>query len=33
MLGSITGAPDRPFGHAWAHLADLEAYVAAAADA
>lgn len=28
MLGSITGAPKRGFGHAFAHLPDLEAYVA-----
>ena len=27
MLGSVLGAPDRPFGHAWAHLRELEAYV------
>ena len=27
LLGGITGAKDRPFGHAWAHLDDLEAYV------
>jgi hypothetical protein len=27
MLGSVLGAPDRPFGHAWAHLRDLEEYV------
>jgi hypothetical protein len=27
LLGSILGAPKRPFGHAFAHLADLEAYV------
>ena len=27
LLGSITGAPKRPFGHAFAHVADLEAYV------
>ena len=27
MLGSITGAPRRGFGHAFAHLPDLEAYV------
>jgi hypothetical protein len=27
MLGSVTGAPQRPFGHAFAHLPDLEAYV------
>lgn len=26
-LGSTLGAPDRPFGHAFAHLPDLEAYV------
>lgn len=28
LLGIITGAPGRPFGHAFAHSADLEAYVA-----
>ena len=28
MLGAITGAPGRGFGHVFAHLADLEAYVA-----
>jgi hypothetical protein len=28
LLGSITGAPKQPFGHAFAHLSDLEAYVA-----
>lgn len=27
-LGRVTGAKDRPFGHAWAHLNDLEAYAA-----
>jgi len=27
MLGSVLGAPDRPFGHAWAHLRELEEYV------
>jgi uncharacterized damage-inducible protein DinB len=27
MLGSVLGAPGRPFGHAWAHLRDLEEYV------
>src|SRR5437879_4176307 len=27
LLGAITGAPKRPFGHAFAHLPDLEAYV------
>jgi hypothetical protein len=27
LLGSITGAAKRPFGHAFAHLPDLEAYV------
>jgi hypothetical protein len=26
MLASVLGAPGRPFGHAWAHLADLQAY-------
>ena len=29
-LGGITGAKNHPFGHAWAHLADLEAYAATA---
>jgi hypothetical protein len=29
MLGSITGAPRRAFGHAFAHLPDLEQYVSA----
>lgn len=28
LLGSILGAPKRPFDHALAHLPDLEAYVA-----
>lgn len=32
MLGSITGAPRRPFGHAFAHLPDLDGYVAAVSD-
>ena len=27
MLGSITGAPKRPYGHAFAHLPDLKTYV------
>ena len=27
LLGSITAAPKRPFGHAFAHLDDLRAYV------
>src|SRR5262249_22422926 len=27
LLGGILGAPKRPFGHAFAHLAELEAYV------
>lgn len=27
MLGAITGGPKRGFGHAFAHLPDLEAYV------
>lgn len=27
LLGSITAAPKRPFGHAFAHLGDLRAYV------
>ena len=26
-LGGLLGAPGRPFGHAFAHLPDLEAYV------
>ena len=29
MLGAITGAPRRGFGHAFAHLPDLEAYATA----
>ena len=29
MLGSISGAPKRAFGHAFAHLPDLERYVSA----
>jgi hypothetical protein len=28
LLGSILGAPKRPFGHAFAHIPDLEAFVA-----
>jgi hypothetical protein len=28
-LGGVLGAPNRPFGHAFAHLPDLEAYVSA----
>jgi Mycothiol maleylpyruvate isomerase N-terminal domain len=28
LLGSVLGAPKRPFGHPFAHLPDLEAYVA-----
>jgi len=28
-LGGTLGAPDRPFGHAYAHLEDLRAFVAA----
>ena len=31
LLGSVTGAPQRPFGHAFAHLIDLESYVASLA--
>jgi hypothetical protein len=31
LLGGVLGAPDRPFGHAYAHLDDLRAYVASAA--
>jgi hypothetical protein len=27
LLGTLTAAPKRPFGHAFAHLPDLEAYV------
>jgi hypothetical protein len=27
LLGGVLGAPDRPFGHAYAHLKDLETYV------
>jgi hypothetical protein len=27
LLGSVLGAPKRPFGHAFAHLPDLEAFV------
>jgi hypothetical protein len=27
LLGSVLGAPKRPFGHAFAHLSDLEAFV------
>ena len=27
LLGSITAAPQRPFGHAFAHVPDLEAFV------
>jgi hypothetical protein len=30
MLGSILGAPKRPFGHAFAHVDDLRAYVESA---
>lgn len=30
LIGSLLGAPGRPFGHAFAHLADLEAYAASA---
>jgi hypothetical protein len=26
-LGGVLGAPDRPFGHAYAHLEDLQAFV------
>jgi hypothetical protein len=28
LLGRITGASQRPFGHAWAHLDDLRSYAA-----
>lgn len=31
LVGTVLAAPKRPFGHAFAHLADLEAYVASAA--
>ncbi len=31
LLGGILGAPDRLFGHAFAHVADLQAYVSAVA--
>jgi hypothetical protein len=31
LLGSITGASKQPFGHAFAHLPDLEAYVSSLA--
>ncbi len=31
LLGSVTGAPKGPFAHAFAHLPDLEAYVASLA--
>lgn len=27
LLGGVLGAPDRPFGHAYAHLQELETYV------
>jgi uncharacterized damage-inducible protein DinB len=27
MLGSVLGAPERPFEHAWAHLRELEEFV------
>ncbi|MFL5766887.1 MAG: DinB family protein [Actinomycetota bacterium] len=27
MLGSVLGAPERPFGHAWAHLREVEEYL------
>jgi hypothetical protein len=30
ILGGVLGAPQRPFGHAYAHLADLEAFAGAA---
>jgi hypothetical protein len=33
LLGSILGAPKRPFGHAFAHVPDLEAFVAGRAEA
>src|SRR5205823_13946571 len=32
LLGSVTGAAKRPFGHAFAHLPDLDAYVSSLAD-
>ncbi len=28
LLGSVLGAPKRPFGHAFAHVEDLDAYLA-----
>jgi hypothetical protein len=31
LLGSITGAPKQPFGHAFAHLPDLEAFASSEA--
>jgi hypothetical protein len=31
-LGGVLGAPQRPFGHAFAHLPDLEPYVSSTAD-
>jgi hypothetical protein len=31
LLGSVTGAPRRPFGHAFVHMDDLRAYVDRAA--
>ncbi len=31
LLGSVLGAPKRPFGHAFAHLPDLQAFVASLA--
>jgi hypothetical protein len=33
LVGSVLGAPQRPFGHAFAHLPDLEAYVGRVASA
>jgi hypothetical protein len=33
LLGSILGAPKRPFGHAFAHLPDLEDFVSSVGDA
>lgn len=33
FLGTLVGGPDRPFGHAYAHLQDLEVYVSEATHA
>lgn len=32
LIGSVLGAPKRPFGHAFAHLPDLQAYVESLGD-